>query len=63
MFRIFTDLDGYEVAVKLDSIIAVMDDGEFRIILTPFNDFEVQETLNEILKIEPKRDQIIYSKN
>jgi len=48
MFRYFKNIDGYQIVIKTDAIIAVQDLGYHRLILTPFDEFEVQETLEEI---------------
>jgi len=64
MFKLLTDLEGYQVAIKNDTIIAVHDDGEFRIVVTAFEEFEVQETMQEIFKIPLNSNNVVtFSKN
>ena len=64
MFKVLTDLEGFNIMIKADAITAVQDMGEFRLVLTPFDEFEVRETLSEIFKAPLNNNNLVtFSKN
>jgi hypothetical protein len=54
MYRYFTKTDGLEVVIDVNMIMAVEDMGDFRVVITPYFEFEIRERVEEIFNDKKK---------
>lgn len=54
MYRYFTKTDGHEVVIDVNMIMAVEDMGDCRVIVTPYFEFEVIDSMYDIFSDKKK---------